>query len=183
MNEILHGYSIEDTPEQACSKCDRQGVVSHPWLLGDPLDISVMIVGQNPGFPDDGKPNPHVAFFGYSFTCDVIMRVVAGSKGIYLTNVVKCAHEKECTRGQIKKCSDLFLEYELAFFDPCLIITVGNVADDTVRRLAPDFENRVTKVVHPGYIRRMGWSPDEIDVWCDDLYNLISRAGGSKYDN
>ena len=179
----VHGHTIEETPEQVCNRCDRCGVVSHPWLLGDPLDISVMIVGQNPGFPDEGKPNPHKAFFGYSFTCDLFMSIVSGMSGIYLTNTVKCASIRECERGQIRKCSEMFLAYEIAFFNPKIILCVGNVAEQAVTELTGEgWDTRIVKVTHPGSIIRSGWSDEKIDQYCDDVYQIISSSKRCNYD-
>ena len=179
----LHGYEIEDTPEQACQRCTRCGIVSHPWILGDPLDISVMIIGQNPGFPDKGAPNPHKAFFGHSFTCELFMQIVSGMSGIYLTNVVKCAAIKDCERGQIRKCASFFLHYELAFFNPKVVLCVGNVAEQAViDATGKEWKDRIVKVTHPGYIKRMNWSEDEIAQYADDVYQIISSSTRCNYD-
>lgn len=174
---------IKETKEVICKRCPRCGVVSEPWILGDPLDISVMIVGQNPGFPDDGHPNPHRAFFGHSYTCGVYMNIVSEFRGVYLTNVVKCAHVKEVERGHIRKCAAIFLEYEIAFFEPKLILCVGNVAHQAVTQIVPEsWDDRVVMVTHPGYMKRMGWDEAKIGLYSDNVFTLIQNAITCKYD-
>jgi uracil-DNA glycosylase family 4 len=152
--------------EVRCELCSRNGLISVPRIIGDILNVSIMLVGQNPGFSDHGIPDTHVACFGYNFTCEFIDDIIQGFDDLYITNIVKCATKKALNKEAIIECVDNFLVKEIVFIEPKVIICLGREAEHVIEAaqlaLKDDIQFDVEYITHPGSLKRNNASDVEI---------------------
>lgn len=150
-------------------------MLSLPNIVGDPLNTNVMIVGQNPGFPDAGKPNPHKAFFGHSYTCELVQRCIDGFDNIYLTNIVKCAKKLAWNDNHAISCVDKYLERELDYIKPTHVICLGRKAEEIMFVLSEDscFGFVVRYFTHPGALKRACATKVAQDEYVETFRNYL----------
>lgn len=118
-----------------CSICPlsktRKNVV---FGEGNP-DADLMFVGEGPGEVEDSTGHPFVGPAGHKLD-EVLASVGITRSEIYITNVVKCRPPKNRvpTKKEMEACAP-YLEAQIAFINPKLIVTLGNTP---TRWLVPD---------------------------------------------
>jgi uracil-DNA glycosylase family 4 len=146
---------------------------------GSPLS-RVMVVGRNPGRDEDRIGRPFVGRGGAALDRFLVASSVARSK-IIITNTSKCygAPTDIPPTEEVFDACEIFIQKELALFQPELIVTLGN---DALRRLTGDSTSslhhqekgqivtyrhlpnfKFFPISHPGYwVRRSTYLQDTI---------------------
>jgi len=118
-----------------CRKCrlseSRTNVV---FGEGD-LKAEVMLVGEAPGFNEDKEGKPFVGQAGKMLSETLLKAAGLKRSRIYITNVVKCRPpgNREPTDEEVEACLP-YLEKQIQFIRPKLIVALGNVAAGTLFR-------------------------------------------------
>jgi len=113
----------------ACTRCPlaTQGRTQVVFGTGDPA-ADLMFVGEGPGQEEDRRGIPFVGRAGQLLT-----RLVEGigltREDVYIANVVKCRPpgNRDPLPIEIETCRP-FLEAQLDFIDPRVVVTLGNFA-------------------------------------------------------
>jgi len=164
-------------PAKRCTLCSRKGVVSIPRVIGDILDIDVMLVGQNPGYSPTGKPDTHIAFYGYNFTCDLIEKCINGFNNLYFTNIIRCASTNKITDDEVFECITNFFCRELTFIRPKCVLCVGSVARNAIESVAAVSNQKfvMESVVHPGFLARINASEKKISTYVNEFRQILAK--------
>ncbi|WP_024821648.1 MULTISPECIES: uracil-DNA glycosylase [Aminobacterium] len=117
------------TLEQRVDKCRLCSLWEerHRIVVGEGSPCSkAMLVGEAPGAREDEMGRPFVGRSG-KFLSELMKEAGVSRDSFYITNMVKCRppenrKPKEC---EIEACR-AFLEEQILFFAPDLILTVGN---------------------------------------------------------
>jgi uracil-DNA glycosylase len=126
----------------ACTRCpamcERTAVLSH---LNGPIDARVMFIGEAPG--RKGADRTRIPFSGDQSgkNFDRFLASINLTRDrIFITSAALCNPRTESgtnrkpTQTELANCSDL-LRRTIALIDPCVIITLGSVALDALRRI------------------------------------------------
>ena len=126
----------------ACTMCPlaetRTQVV---FGVGDPT-ADLMFVGEAPGEQEDRDGIPFVGRAGRLLT-SLIEGIGLERSSVYIANVVKCRPpgNRDPLAPEIEQCRP-FLEAQLAFIDPAVVVTLGNFAT----KLLLDTKEGITKL-------------------------------------
>ena len=119
-----------------CTKCGLCRT-RHNTVFGEgPVNSRCVIIGEGPGEEEDLSGRPFVGRAGQLLT-DILEK---GGKipraSVYIMNVVKCRPPNNRTPSieEITSCSE-HLEAQLALLHPDIIVTMGNVATQSVTSL------------------------------------------------
>ncbi|MDW8033669.1 MAG: uracil-DNA glycosylase [Nitrososphaerota archaeon] len=129
MNEFEKSFS----EAMQCKKCrlweNRTNVV---FGEGD-LNSKIMLIGEAPGLNEDKEGRPFVGHAGKILNEKLLKIVGLERKDVYITNVVKCRPPKnrEPFEDEIDACFP-YLNIQIQFIKPKLIITLGNIATATL---------------------------------------------------
>jgi len=94
---------------------------------GNP-SADVMFIGEGPGETEDRTGNPFVGLAGQKLD-EVLSSVNIRREDVYISNVVKCRPpgNRVPSRSEMEMCFP-YLESQIAFIKPALIVTLGNTA-------------------------------------------------------
>ncbi len=113
----------------ACVRCPlaTQGRTQVVFGTGDP-HADLMFVGEGPGQQEDVQGVPFVGRAGQLLT-RLIEGIGLARSDVYIANVVKCRPpgNRDPLPVEIESCRP-FLEGQLAFVDPKVVVTLGNFA-------------------------------------------------------
>ncbi len=128
----------------ACMRCermrDRLAVLSH---LNGSIRPEIMFIAEAPG--RNGADRTRIPFHGDKSgeTFERLLQSIGLTRaGIFITNTVLCSPRKPSgandkpTRAEIANCSG-FLARQIELIDPPVIATLGAVALDALRSIAP----------------------------------------------
>jgi DNA polymerase len=111
-----------------CTKCRLAGGRTQVvWMDGNP-DSSLMFVGEAPGFHEDRQGLPFVGAAGQLL--DTMLGSIGFDRtGCTICNVIKCRPpgNRDPMPDEIESCRP-FLEAQLRFIKPRVIVTLGNFA-------------------------------------------------------
>lgn len=95
---------------------------------GNP-DASLMMIGEAPGEHEDKQSKPFVGKAG-RFLIDVLTQCNIDPTDLFMTNVVKCRppNNRNPKPLEIKTCTKLLLEQQIAIVQPQVICTLGIIA-------------------------------------------------------
>ena len=137
-------FSKVEAEAAVCSKCermcDRQAVLSK---LNGSLTPKIMFVAEAPG--RNGADRTRIPFYGDASgeTFEKLMASIKLSREeIFITNTVLCSPRKPSgandkpTKTEIRNCSD-FLRRTIEVINPPIIATLGAVALDALKLIAP----------------------------------------------
>jgi uracil-DNA glycosylase family 4 len=113
----------------ACRACLlRKTAIGPTSYNGDPAS-PLMLVGEGPGSVEDSYGTPLVGPSGLLLD-KALARVGITRDRVYTTNVVKCrpAGNRTPTVEEGEFCADLWLDAEIAFVKPKVIVALGSVA-------------------------------------------------------
>lgn len=125
-----------------CRKCPlaeaRKQVV---FGVGDP-HADLVFVGEGPGAQEDDQGVPFVGRAGRLLT-QLIEGIGLSRSDTYIANVVKCRppENRDPQPDEIEACRP-YLEAQLEFIDPSVVVTLGNFAT----KLLLDTTRGITKV-------------------------------------
>lgn len=181
---------MNDNP---CEGCELQATCKHPHMQPDVnFDTGeeyadVMFIGEAPGAEEDDQGKPFVGRSGR------LLRGVVEESGldffnIVYTNVVHCRPPDNKTPSvkQLTRCK-VFLAQEIAFFEPRLIILLGNSAlkailgESGITNWRGVFvvreEYAIMPTLHPAYILRNGAA---LDDWAGDFEKAHEYISGAE---
>ena len=109
--------------------------------VGDP-GADLMFVGEGPGEQEDIQGEPFVGRAGRLLT-SLIEGIGLDRTRVYIANVVKCRPpgNRDPLAPEIEQCRP-FLEAQLEFIDPAVVVTLGNFAT----KLLLDTKEGITKL-------------------------------------
>lgn len=137
------------------------------WGRGNPKTSPIVLIGEAPGEAEaeTGKP-----FMGRS---GQLLQKILNELGIanecYITNICKCRppDNRTPTPFESRTCTQIYLQKELAFVKPKVVVLLGNTAIKTflaggfTRHQAHEFEDmqysfKAIPTWHPAYCLRSG---------------------------
>lgn len=165
-----NGFSEVVGKIKDCTKCTCRQEAKQPVTPAGLTTAKVMVVGRNPGQVEDdtGIPfNPQAP--GGGELTDWLGRVGLTRETVWVTNAVKChtAWDRQPTVNERKACQS-WLDQEIKFIKPKLIIALGNDAlkaltgDETLSMTQKSGEvidhegRRIFCLYHPGSTLRNG---------------------------
>ena len=122
--------SLEEVREQAlgCVKCGLSGGRTQVvWMDGNP-SADLMFIGEAPGFHEDKQGIPFVGAAGKLLDA-MLAGIGLDRTGCTICNVIKCRPpgNRDPLPSEIESCVP-YLEAQIRFIDPRLIVTLGNFA-------------------------------------------------------
>jgi len=173
--DMLRTYDAYDemaADALTCTRCalcqTRQNVV----LCDGPITARVMIVGEAPGATEDEMGKPFVGRAG-KLLIRLFNEIGIEREDIYIANVLKCRppDNRDPSREEIQQCK-AFLEAQIKFVNPIVIVPVGNFAarfvldtKEGITKLRGRFftrgESAVMPTVHPAFVLRNGKKAEE----------------------
>ncbi len=112
---------------RACTKCPlwkgRKKAVPGEGDTNTPL----LFVGEAPGYREDVKGSPFVGAAGKILNA-LITKIGLTREQVFITNVVKCRppENRAPKPNEIKTCTGLYLNRQIALIAPKIIVTLGN---------------------------------------------------------
>lgn len=122
--------TLEDVREEAlvCTKCRlSSGRTQVVWMDGNPSS-DLMFIGEAPGFHEDRQGLPFVGAAG-KLLDSMLASIGLDRNGCTIVNVIKCKPpgNRDPMPDEIEACKP-YLEAQLRFIAPRLIVTLGNFA-------------------------------------------------------
>ena len=112
----------------ACTRCRLAGGRTQVvWMDGNP-DSSLMFIGEAPGFHEDRQGLPFVGAAGQLLDT-MLASIGLDRTGCTICNVIKCRPpgNRDPMPDEIESCRP-YLEAQLRFIQPHVIVTLGNFA-------------------------------------------------------
>ncbi len=119
-----------------------------------PADAKIMLIGEAPGGEEDRVGLPFIGKAG-KFLMEQLQQIGIDAKNVFMTNAVKC-HPPASRRpkiNQLEICRDLWLDQQVKFIQPKLIILLGSLAI-----LSSLGEKKDLRKVHGSIIEKEGFS-------------------------
>ncbi len=112
----------------ACERCPLSETRTHVVFGEGSPKAAVMLVGEGPGEVEDNTGRPFVGPAGQKLD-EVLASVQIPRDNVYITNVVKCRppNNRVPSKTEMEACQP-YLEAQIAFIQPALIIALGNTA-------------------------------------------------------
>jgi DNA polymerase len=91
------------------------------------IATSIMFVGEAPGYWEDMKGSPFVGAAGRILNT-LMTKIGLSRDRVFITNVVKCRPpgNRAPKPDEIKTCTGLYLDRQIALIQPKIIVTLGN---------------------------------------------------------
>jgi len=154
-----------------------------------PQNAKIFIIGEGPGQSEDALGSPFIGPAG-SLLKQLLHRVNIDYRQVYFSNICRCLPKSKDSKKQvrvpeleeIKKCSP-FLEQEIAFIKPTVIVPAGNIAlryilQSKIANItgyrgqeiwSEKYSCKICPVIHPAAILR---SPKFEGVTVEDLKRI-----------
>ncbi|MFN8016159.1 MAG: uracil-DNA glycosylase [Acidimicrobiia bacterium] len=150
-----------------CTRCDLCKTRTNVVFCDGEVKARVMVVGEAPGATEDEMGKPFVGRSG-QLLIRLFNEIGIKREDIYIANVLKCRppDNRDPLPFEIQKCR-AFLESQIDFVKPRVIVPVGNLA----ARFVLDTKEGITKLrgkafvrgdsaviptVHPAFVLRNG---------------------------
>ncbi len=93
------------------------------------IDSRVMLIGEAPGRREDAQGRPFVGRAGQLLD-EVLHSAGINRPEMYITNIVKCRppQNRNPHAREISTCTQLYLNEQLIFMQPRILVTMGNFA-------------------------------------------------------
>ena len=149
-----------------CTKCGLCKT-RHNTVFGEgPISSRCVIIGEAPGGDEDYEGRPFVGKAGQLLT-DILEKGGGIPRGsVYIMNVLKCRppNNRNPELEEILQCKE-YLEAQLALLHPDIIVTMGNIATQTITGLNSGITSlrgkwfkhrgiRIFPMFHPSYLLR-----------------------------
>lgn len=94
-----------------------------------PADAGVFFLGEGPGAREDAQGVPFVGRSG-QFLDQLLQSIGLDRERVFITNVVKCRPpgNRDPHVGEVRTCTEHYLDRQLAVIRPRLIVTLGRFA-------------------------------------------------------
>ena len=156
---------LEERVKQ-CVQCPLSQTRTHVVFGEGNPNADIMLVGEGPGEVEDQQGRPFVGPAGQKLD-EVLASVNIKREDVYITNIVKCRppENRVPAKKEMETCFP-YLEAQIAFINPLLIISLGNTP---TQWLLPDAEGitrirgtflpwrsnlQIFPMFHPSYLLR-----------------------------
>jgi uracil-DNA glycosylase family 4 len=91
------------------------------------IDSSILFLGEAPGYWEDVKGSPFAGRAG-KILDSLLTQIGLSRDKIFITNLVKCRppENRAPKLNEIKACTSLYLNRQIALIQPKIIVTLGN---------------------------------------------------------
>ena len=112
----------------SCTQCPLADTRSNVVFGEGNPDADVLFIGEGPGEVEDQTGRPFVGPAGQKLD-DVLASVNIARESVYIGNIVKCRPpgNRVPNRAEMEACFP-YLESQIAFIKPALIVTLGNTS-------------------------------------------------------
>ncbi len=112
----------------SCTQCPLAETRSNVVFGEGNPDADVLLIGEGPGEVEDQTGRPFVGPAGQKLD-DVLASVNIARETVYIGNIVKCRPpgNRVPNRAEMEACFP-YLESQIAFIKPALIVTLGNTS-------------------------------------------------------
>jgi DNA polymerase len=119
---------------RGCQRCSLHATRTNAVPGTGPVDASVMIVGEAPGFNEDMQGKPFVGAAG-KLLDTLLAQIGLDRDSVYITNVLKCRppQNRDPLPNEVESCS-VFLQRQLEWIRPKVVLILGRHA---LERLLP----------------------------------------------
>jgi uracil-DNA glycosylase family 4 len=128
---------LEEALKEAlnCTRCRLSEARTRVVFGEGDLKTSVMLIGEAPGFNEDREGRPFVGQAGKFLNETLLKAAGLERSSVYVTNVVKCRPpgNREPTDDEVEACFP-YLSVQIRVIRPKIIVTLGNVATNTLFR-------------------------------------------------
>lgn len=145
----MQSFSSWDELEYAirnCTRCDLHKFRRNAVPGEGNRESRIIFIGEAPGSAEDEMGRPFVGAAGKLLT--MTMETLGISReSVYITNVVKCRPpgNREPRDDEVSLCS-VYLEAQLRFLRPSIIVTLGNVAGRKIFSMGNMVWSGITKM-------------------------------------
>lgn len=117
---------------RACTRCRLSQTRTQAVPGVGPLTASILVVGEGPGEQEDLQGKPFVGRSGQLLTRELAAAGVERDQ-VFITNIVKCRPPQNRLPlvDEVAACND-WLNGQIALIEPKFIVTVGNLALQTL---------------------------------------------------
>jgi DNA polymerase len=156
----------------SCTRCDLCQTRKNVVLCDGPPTARIMVVGEAPGATEDETGKPFVGRAG-KLLIELFGRIGIAREDIYIANVLKCRppENRDPLPKEIEQCA-AFLEAQINFVNPRVIVPVGNFAARYILQTKEGItklrgrcfvrgESAVMPTVHPAFVLRNGKKAEE----------------------
>ncbi|MBO3757749.1 MAG: uracil-DNA glycosylase [Thermoproteota archaeon] len=126
LEEVIREASV-------CKKCKLSESRTNVVFGEGSTKAKTFLIGEAPGFNEDKEGKPFVGQAGKILN-ETLLKIAGFERSeVYITNVVKCRppNNREPTQEEIEACFP-YLDFQIKFVKPKLIVTLGNVATSTI---------------------------------------------------
>lgn len=111
-----------------CTACDLHTNRTHSVFGTGNQNAEVMIIGEAPGFHEDQQGEPFVGRAGQLLNA-MLKAIGFEREHVYIANILKCRppNNRDPLPAEVALCTR-FLNQQITFVKPCLIIAVGRIA-------------------------------------------------------
>jgi len=126
MDKILKLKEIENEVKE-CKKCSLHKTRKFPVAGEGNSDAKVFLIGLGPGYNENLQGKPFVGAAG-KFLDELLELAKLKREEVFITNIIKCyLPNNTASEEEIKTCTS-YLERQIQFIKPKIILTLGNVA-------------------------------------------------------
>ncbi len=113
---------------RSCRKCELWKTRKNPVIGEGPIDTSIMLIGEAPGFNEDRLGRPFVGRAGNVLN-EALFAIGLKRDDVYITNILKCRPpgNRNPRLEEIEKCTP-YLDRQVEIIKPRIICTLGNFA-------------------------------------------------------
>ncbi|WP_435069272.1 uracil-DNA glycosylase [Haloplanus sp. C73] len=164
----------------ACERCPAL-VESRSRIVNGvgPDDAALVFVGEAPGANEDAEGEPFVGRSG-SVLDDALRDAGLARADVRITNCVRCRppENRDPSADELDNCAD-FLDRELDYVDPDLVVTLGKVPGQRVL----DRDVAVTKEVGSVVDARLGGESRRVLVCLHPAATLYDRSQREAFED
>ncbi|MGB0385416.1 MAG: uracil-DNA glycosylase [Ardenticatenaceae bacterium] len=126
---------------RGCTRCPLSATRGQAVPGQGPVDASIILIGEGPGYHEDRTGRPFVGRAGQLLE-QLLASIGLSREEVYIANVVKCRPpgNRDPLREEIQTCKP-YLAHQLRIIDPDIIVTLGRFA---MERWLPN--QRITRV-------------------------------------
>jgi len=155
----------------ACRKCRLWQTAKHAVPGEGPLNVKVMLVGQNPGADEDESGRPFVGRAGKYLT-KTLAEFGIKREEVFITNIVK--HNSPQNRkpypDEVEACLP-YLMTQIGIIKPKIIVLLGASAKETPRVDGIEY----IEIIHPSAAMRFTKMRERFRVQIAELANKIKK--------
>jgi uracil-DNA glycosylase len=122
------GPVLEDVAREvaSCTLCDLHYSRKRAVPGEGPVDASILMVGEGPGFYENEQGRPFVGAAG-KFLEELLASIGMKRSDVFITNVVKCRppQNRDPLPAEIQTCTKKYLARQIIAINPKVIVTLG----------------------------------------------------------